>query len=579
MINHHFSQESEKEQYDNFCSHEFIYKSGQVPPAARCGVVAHDLCHDPHDLINFYYIHYCTLNERLGLMIALSLIVVFFNFRYLAHVIDDFCSEGLAKVSDWLGFSQALAGVTLLAFANGAGDVITSIVASDSKEGVAYTIGSLFGAGLFCCCIVIAGSILLNSGEAIKFDSFIVYRDISVYIVSGLVVIVVGIKRILTWKTSVIFLGLYVLQVLFTVFEGWVRPEKKNKVLPEPSHSEGPFNQLKEIDIDTDTLNTEEKEKKQEENHHNLEALYEDHNAIGDHKGVLGYFWLVVDFPFDILSYFTLLPTEFEEFTWIRCMVYSATGTLFQFFVVLLFHGWTFKMFIAWLTVASLMLATFAYGYQTYENSLPPKNGFYDKLTTILSVISSVCWMYFLLEILIDVLNCLGMVLNLDASFLGFTILAVGNALPDALNTFALMKDGKGLMAISGAYNGQLFGLLVGFGLGNLKMCLKSPKGYQIFNMFVNEDGVHDPLLGITVVFTLIGTLMFTWVYAYRNKFMMGSTFAYSLIGIYLCFLALAFWYCFFGSHGGHTEVDVTKDMIEVGKRRILGVFNYLFAN
>jgi sodium/potassium/calcium exchanger 6 len=41
-----------------------------------------------------------------------------------------------------------MAAVTLLALANGAGDVITALVASGSSDGLAYNIGSIYGAGL-----------------------------------------------------------------------------------------------------------------------------------------------------------------------------------------------------------------------------------------------------------------------------------------------------------------------------------------------------------------------------------------------------------------------------------------------
>lgn len=58
-----------------------------------------------------------------------------------------------------------MAGVTLLAFANGAGDVITAIVASDSKEGISYNIGSLYGAGLFVCTLVLSLTILNSPTE------------------------------------------------------------------------------------------------------------------------------------------------------------------------------------------------------------------------------------------------------------------------------------------------------------------------------------------------------------------------------------------------------------------------------
>jgi sodium/potassium/calcium exchanger 6 len=55
--------------------------------------------------------------------------------------------------------SDSLASVTLLAVANGAGDVITALVASGTATGISYNIGSLYGAGLFCASFIISATI------------------------------------------------------------------------------------------------------------------------------------------------------------------------------------------------------------------------------------------------------------------------------------------------------------------------------------------------------------------------------------------------------------------------------------
>ena len=73
---------------------------------------------------------------------------------------DDYVAEGIQKISDFFNLSDTVAAVTLLAFANGAGDFITSLVASDTEGGVAYNIGALFGAGLFVLSLVVAVCIL-----------------------------------------------------------------------------------------------------------------------------------------------------------------------------------------------------------------------------------------------------------------------------------------------------------------------------------------------------------------------------------------------------------------------------------
>ena len=112
--------------------------------------------------------------------------------------------------------SDALAGVTLLAFANGAGDVITALVSSESTEGVSYNIGSLFGAGLFVITFVMYMTIDA-SPVPITLATETVYRDIIFYIIGTLMVIAFAFFGKLTWWTSVLMLLLYVALVITTV--------------------------------------------------------------------------------------------------------------------------------------------------------------------------------------------------------------------------------------------------------------------------------------------------------------------------------------------------------------------------
>ena len=48
-----------------------------------------------------------------------------------------------------------ISSVTLIAFANGAPDVMTAFVASGSEEGILMAVGSVFGSGLFITTVVL----------------------------------------------------------------------------------------------------------------------------------------------------------------------------------------------------------------------------------------------------------------------------------------------------------------------------------------------------------------------------------------------------------------------------------------
>lgn len=56
--------------------------------------------------------------------------------------------------------------------------------------------------------------------------------------------------------------------------------------------------------------------------------------------------------------------------------------------------------------------------------------------------------------LLIDLLNMIGVLSKLSATYLALTIIAVGNALPDALITVKLAGEGKAIMGITGGYAG-----------------------------------------------------------------------------------------------------------------------------
>ena len=155
-------------------------------------------------------------------------------------------------------------------------------------------------------------------------------------------------------------------------------------------------------------------------------------------------------------------------------------------------------------------------------------------IMALLAVITGLCWTYLLIGVLVDMLNTVGVILNIDNTYLGLTILAVGNALPDALVTIEMVKNPrKATMAISGGYAGQLFGLLVGFGLSMLKLTLT--RGPQKFLLF-NPKMLMTNLLDILVIFTALIVLLVTFFWGICNNFKMTKAFAIIIGAVYLLF-------------------------------------------
>jgi sodium/potassium/calcium exchanger 6 len=169
-------------------------------------------------MFNFFELYWCGFRGSNIALFIFYIIAIFLIFKYTAIAVDEYIAEGITQLSEYLGMSEALAAVTLLAFANGAGDVITALVASGTEGGISYNIGALFGAGVFVCTIVVAICIY-QSEDDIVFDKMIIYRDIGIYLIATLATVAFAIYGKITWWNSTILLLLYVALVLVVVIE------------------------------------------------------------------------------------------------------------------------------------------------------------------------------------------------------------------------------------------------------------------------------------------------------------------------------------------------------------------------
>lgn len=63
-------------------------------------------------------------------------------------------------------------------------------------------------------------------------------------------------------------------------------------------------------------------------------------------------------------------------------------------------------------------------------------------MIAVIGTISGLIWTYIACSMLIDILDVYVIIFNLNKTFMGLTILGIGNALPDSLTTIALAKKG-----------------------------------------------------------------------------------------------------------------------------------------
>lgn len=531
------------------------------------------ICTEKQDLFNFFSLYWCDFNGNSLILCVFYLLAIFLIFKYTSITVDEYIAEGITKLSDFLNFSEALSAVTLLAFANGAGDFITALVASGSEGGISYNIGALFGAGMFVCSVVVAICIF-QSEDGIDYDKMIIFRDIGIYLVATVVTIGIAFYGKITWWTSVILLLIYLMLIIVVLVEERYFTEQTKGEGDEDMESlvglgdEG-IKKEKGKMVNLIASNNFQNYKKKLKNEGALETKKKNNSGIyesafgkdsaslsrflsavrqlkygvylrkktemiAEHRNLpyseKSYLDLIIEtteIPFFFILYLTALPTNEEHYSKLRCLVYSIPGMVFMWFIC---HPELDETYIhVALPAGGTLFLIFAYTLP--DDGKPPK---WFIVICLMGVVSGLMWTYLLIGGLIDMLELLGVVLNLPETYLGLTILAIGNALPDALTTISLCKEGAGVMAISGGYAGQLFGYLVGFGVSMLKVTLK--KGAQEFDLFQVKK-LKENLLDLAVIGTIFVILLYTFFHGILNGYKMNKVFAWNLVIIYGGFL------------------------------------------
>lgn len=531
------------------------------------------------------------------IVIPLTLFILLMIFKYISMAVEEYVATSIQEISDHLGMSDSLAAITLLASANGAADLMTVLIAGEEDDGISYNIGALYGGGLFIGTAALSLCIF-QAKRKLRLNWMILYRLILFYIIATLITIAFAIDHKIHWWETIILLALYVLLVIIVVYDdhragqtdlsasvnaalafrstvGNKGGERDLHQLPSTLGTQilDIHQQIAESEIHDEMLEKrrEARIKREEEADEDttprmlmkktdagklneikeklIEEIepYQKLSMVRDFKDRLTiakklrkkpikirncweWFNKIVDFPFEWILHATVLPCEKEQYSRTRCLIYCFPG---MFFVVSVITKEFSLINLAISVGLGLILFATFYVWLPKDNKTP--KGFI--FMNVLGLIAALLWTYLLVTILVDFVEGVGMVSNLNKTFLGLTILAVGASMPEAVTTVTLCKQQESIMAISGAYSGQLFAVTVAFGISMLKLTLK--EGAQDFDLFDRERLDHNAL-NILVIFANLFVLVSTFIYALCNKFKLERKFGFILLTIYILFIITA---------------------------------------
>lgn len=150
-------------------------------------------------------------------------------FLVLGMTADDFLCPALVVVSRTLRLSESVAGVTLLAFGNGAPDIISSLAGIEQSR-PELVIGELLGAGTFVTSVV-AGSVFLLCRFQLEPDSFL--RDTVFYLAASFWAFYLFYTGGVTLGHAVGFLGLYVVYIVVVLAGYFWKQAHPEDIVPD----------------------------------------------------------------------------------------------------------------------------------------------------------------------------------------------------------------------------------------------------------------------------------------------------------------------------------------------------------
>jgi sodium/potassium/calcium exchanger 6 len=168
------------------------------------------------------------------------LLVWFLLLIYLlGSTAENFFSPALSTIADTFKMSPTLAGVTLLAFGNGAPDVFASMMAAHKLK-LFLAVGALVGAGLFVTTVVVF-AVILYGGEA-KMPIRMVARDAGFYLFALGLLLLYGILGEVNIWCAMVFPILYVFYVgVVVATERKVKPLASEGIELMPAEENGGF--------------------------------------------------------------------------------------------------------------------------------------------------------------------------------------------------------------------------------------------------------------------------------------------------------------------------------------------------
>ncbi|KAL6437559.1 hypothetical protein ACFW04_004181 [Cataglyphis niger] len=477
----------------------------QVSVEERCEWVWNTEDCYSNSVIQYTIVLFCFFkSENLYLFVgglALILLWLLYLFLILATTADNFFCPALAVMASVMRLSDNIAGVTILAFGNGAPDIFTSLVSRGEGEIIMFT--ELIGAGVFVTSMI-AGSVAIIKPFKVSLKSLM--RDASFYIVSVCWINYIVWDEMVHFWEAVSFILVYVLFIVVVIImQIYDTKEEKLKTripsVPDPDvlHTylanidtsptipkiparSRAFGLRAKLDIAVATEIERSKirgdlVKWSPEISDYVSArpiglfreFFYDINPISreDWKNSSGLFKIILIIRSPVMFLLQLFipvvdPTA-EKRGWsklLNCFQLCVTPTV----ALYLLNVWQMTFgnvpIVPLFLVVGTVIGTIVF-LTTHVDHVPK----YHNIFAFLGFFCAMVTVYLVATEVIAVLQCIGYACSISDAMLGITFLAWGNSIGDLISNVAIARRGFPRMGYAACFGGPMFNTLLGLGL------------------------------------------------------------------------------------------------------------------
>lgn len=515
------------------CERSFI--EGIFRPVQRNVLIA-EYCNERFNFVNLVDTYYRKIDSNAIFMFLIICFTFPILFMAISAIAGKYLSVGMQDLSRRFHLSPSLAATTLIAFANGAPDVLASFSSGDKAGAAFISIGALFGAYIFNATLVIA-NILYSIETEIFMPYRAVLKEIFFYTVAAVTIIVFGFIQSSGYPFIFTYLAIYTVYILTTLYVDRVQEKEKanNKALEGVDLEQNP----------TKALNEEGKGDELK-----VSEAGEDNDDAP--KGKFGQITAeLIDDEAGLYQNIVLMPLMASGLFTIPYLSNPLMKTHLKFLVIPI--ALTFTIAILELSSASL-LALFLGScvLSAIFLVLEAMNIGKHHLETVyecMSIFAAIGWIKIFSTLIIDFITFLAFYFSISEVVLATLLLSAGNSLSDFFGNAALAIQGETVMATMAAYSGQIFNIFVGLTMNVLVSTQNENTKFDIFGIeqYRKTGSLHpnNQFIIIVCVFVLF-TLAISAIYYVTSGFVLRRKFGTVLFAIYGSFFTVAIFFALF---------------------------------